>query len=102
MVKSSAYFPWPDMSLVNRAFQGALLAFESQQVIAMRLAKISQGGPDAPREAELMVSEKLATMAASGQMMMQAALGGKHDLGADEIIQLYRRKVRANRRRLAR
>jgi hypothetical protein len=47
-----------------------------------------------------MVSEKLETMAEGGQMMMMAALGGQHDLGADKVMQLYRRKVRANRRRL--
>ena len=100
MKKPAAFFPWPDLSLANRALQGALLAFESQQVIALRLAKISRGGADAPREAQLMVSEKLATMAEGGQMMLHAALGGQQDLGADSIIQLYRRKVRANKRRL--
>ena len=47
-----------------------------------------------------MVSEKLETMAEGGHMMVAAALGGEHDLGADKVVQLYRRKVRANRRRL--
>ena len=62
---------------------------------------MAQGGPEVPREAALMVSEKLDTLAESGQLMMQATLGGKEDLGAGEVMQLYRRKVRANRRRLA-
>jgi hypothetical protein len=33
--------------------------------------------------------------------MTMAALGGKSDMGADKVVQLYRRKVRANRRRLS-
>jgi hypothetical protein len=46
------------------------------------------------------VSEKLETMAEGSRMMMMAALGGQSDMGADKVVQLYRRKVRANKRRL--
>ncbi len=100
MAKKSSFFGWPDMGLTSMAFQGTMLAIEAQQVIAMRLTKMALGGPDVQREAELMVSEKLETMTEGGQMMMMAALGGKQD-GADKVMQLYRRKVRANRKRLA-
>jgi hypothetical protein len=89
-------FGWPSM-----AMQATMLAIESQQVIALRLTKMALGGPDTQREAELMVTEKLDTMAQSSQMMMMAALGGKHDMGADRVMRLYRSKVRANRRRLS-
>jgi hypothetical protein len=58
------------------------------------------GGPNVHKEAALMVSEKLETMAEGGHMMVAATLCGEHDLGADKVVQLYRRKVRANRRRL--
>jgi hypothetical protein len=34
-------------------------------------------------------------------MMMMAALGGQHDLGAGKVVRHYRKKVRANVRRLA-
>ncbi len=89
-------FTWGQM-----AFQGTMLAIEAQQVIAMRLTKMALGGPDVHKEAELMVSEKLETMAEGGRIMTMAALGGKSDMGADKVVQLYRRKVRANRRRLS-
>jgi hypothetical protein len=82
------------------AFQSTMLAIEAQQVIAMRLTKMALGGPDVQKEAELMVSEKLETMAEGSRMMMMAALGGQSDMGADKVVQLYRRKVRANKRRL--
>jgi hypothetical protein len=100
MAKPSPFYSWPNMAFANMALQGTMLAIEAQQVIALRLAKMALGGPNMQQEATLMVSEKLETLAEGGQMMMAAALGGKHDLGADKVIQLYRRKVRANRKRL--
>jgi hypothetical protein len=91
-------FLWPNMGL---AFQGTMLAIEAQQVIALRLTKMVLGGPAAQKEAELMVSEKLSAMAEGSQMLMLGALGGKQDMNADKVVALYRRKVRANRRRLS-
>ena len=83
------------------AFQGTMLAIEAQQVIALRLTKMALGGPAAQKEAELMVSEKLAAMAEGSKMMMLGALSGRQDLNADKVVQHYRSKVRANRRRLS-
>jgi hypothetical protein len=96
MAMKNSMFPWADM-----AMQSTMLAIEAQQVIAMRLTKMAMGGPDVQREAELMVSEKLETMAAGGQMMLMAALGGQPDMGAGKVMKLYRRKVSANRKRLS-
>lgn len=81
--------------------QTLMLAFEAQQVIALRVTKMFSGGPDVQDEAHLMVSEKLATLAESGHMIAQAAMEGVHNLHADQVIQLYRSKVRANYRRLS-
>jgi hypothetical protein len=86
---------WTDM-----AMQSAKLAIESQQVIAMRLTKMALGGPDVQREAELMVSEKMEAMQQGAKILMMGALGGKHDMGAGQVMRHYRTKVRANRRRL--
>jgi hypothetical protein len=92
----AAFTPWADM-----AVQSTMLAIESQQVIAMRLTKFAMGGPDLDREANLMVSEKMESLAQVGQMMMMAALGGEHDMGAGKVVGHYRKKVRANVKRLA-
>jgi hypothetical protein len=70
------------------------LAFECQQVIALRLAKLSRGGAAASREANRMVSEKLAALVQTG---MGAAKGGS----LHSAIRRYRKTVRSNRRRLA-
>jgi len=87
--------PWTQM-----AMDSTMLAIESQQVIAMRLTKFAFGGPDVDREAKLMVSEKMQSLAEVGEMMMMAAIGGQHDLGAGRVVKHYRRKVRANVARL--
>lgn len=78
------------------------LAAESNMVIAMRLGTMAMGGPAAAREAERMVSEKVAANMALG---MDIATG-KHGLSAEQItsgsIKHYSKSVKANRRRLAR
>jgi hypothetical protein len=84
------------------AMQSTMLAIESQQVIALRLAKMAAGEADSQREAELMVSEKVQAMVDSGHMMFKAALGGQPDMGAGKVIEHYRTTVRANRKRLSR
>jgi len=71
----------------------AMLAIESQQVIFLRLAKLASGGAAARKEADLMVSEKVKEAINAGQRMMLGAT-------PDSVIQGYRKKVRANARRL--
>lgn len=83
------------------AYQSALLALESQQVIALRLTKIAFGGPDASAEAKLMVDEKIETMQQGGEMLMQGAFEGHNDFGIANVLKLYRSKVSANVKRLS-
>ena len=89
------------MRRVKRSmFQGALLAMEAQQVIALRLMSLAMGGPAAKREAHRMVAEKLdATVTAAG-MMTAAMARGAPDGGTGEVVRMLRRRVRANRKRL--
>lgn len=94
-------FAWPDFALANLTAQGAMLALEAQQVVALRLARLAQCGPEAPGEMALMVTEKMLALQESGALLLSAALHGKKHMNGPEIIQLYRKKVRANRRRLA-
>jgi hypothetical protein len=76
-------------------FNLAMLAAESQQVIWLRLMKLGAGGAGAQREASLMLSEKMAAAThATGRLMMGAS--------TDSVVSGYRKKVRANARRLTR
>lgn len=78
----------------NMFFDLSMLAYESQQAIWLRTIKLSTGGPAADREAKLMVDEKLsAAMQAAGKL-----IGGAHP---SSVVKAYRRKVRANVRRLS-
>lgn len=71
-----------------------LLAIESQQVIALRLAKLATGGAAAQAEAQHMVTEKI--MAAQEAALLIATGGSTAG-----VVAGYRRKVRANARRLS-
>lgn len=90
----------PRQSLTHLAFGSAMLAIESQQVIALRLTKMAFGGANAAREVDLMVSEKVQAMTQSSEVLINAVLAGTADGGAGKILSLYRKKVRANRKRL--
>lgn len=75
-------------------FEMSMLAVESQQAMWLRGAKLVLGGSAAKREAERMVGEKVA---AARQASAKLATGST-PLG---IVPGYRRKVKANVRRLS-
>lgn len=80
-------FPsWPNLMM---------LALESQQAIGLRMLALAWGGAAAEAEAARMISEKILAANAAGL----AAIGGA---SADKIVRGYRRKVRANIKRLSR
>ena len=78
-------FPW---------FAGAMLAFESCEVIRLRLTKFASGDDDAEHEAQLMMSEKVDAMFEAGASLMAGA-------SAAAVIGRYREHVAANTRRLS-
>jgi len=71
-----------------------MLAAEAQGAVWLRLLKLSAGGPKARREARRMVSEKVI---AAHQAARRLAKGHS----PDAVVRHYRRKVRANLRRLS-
>jgi len=72
-----------------------LLAFEANGVIALRIMKLMRGGRSARREAKLMVSEKIHAACEATASLMAGASG-------HEIVHRYRKRVRANAKRLSR
>ncbi len=79
-----------DTNWMTAGFGMMMLAIESQQVIALRMAKMALGGPAAMKEAQTMVAEKI-----DAAMEIQRLA-----LDPDQAQRFYRRKVRANRKRL--
>ena len=82
------FAPLPWLSL-------ALLAIESNHVVALRCAKLARGGPAAAPEFTRMITEKMHEGVAAAQTLMS---GGSHET----IIAGYRKRVNANARRLKR
>jgi hypothetical protein len=88
--------PW-----VRAGFYAWSLGVEASSVITLRMLKIGSGGAAGEAEARQMVSEKIET----GLTFQAMALTGELGLTAHDAVRKtlahYRRKVRANRRRLA-
>ncbi len=82
---SDASFPW---------FASAMLAFESCEVIRLRLTKFASADDDADVEARLRMSGKVDAMFEAGASLMAGA-------SAAAIVGRYREHVAANVRRLS-
>jgi hypothetical protein len=83
--ESDAGFPW---------LASTMLAFESCEVIRLRLTKFASVDDDAEHEAHLMVSEKIDAMFEAGASLMAGA-------SAATVIDRYREHVAANAKRLS-
>jgi hypothetical protein len=86
------------LSLSMNAMQ---LGIEAQSVIALRMMKMAAGGAAAETEARLMISEKTEAALDTQLQIGKSALSGRLDLAPARAIALYRRRVRANQRRLS-
>ena len=86
---------WLDISM-----DAWVLAAESNMVIAMRMGSLAVGGPTAAREAERMVSEKVAANIALGFDLMTGKLGSSPEAIMSGSIAHYSKSVVANRKRL--
>jgi hypothetical protein len=67
---------------------------QAQRVIALRLIKLSEGGPAAQQEAEMMVSEKLAASA-------EAAVSLASGKSVESVVRRYSAIMSANEKRLS-
>ena len=89
--------PWLTLSMRN-----AWLAWEAQSVITLRLMRLALGGPKAQSEAKRMVIDKFAALAEAQAAATMAALTGQRSHRvAGKVFSVYRKRVRRNRRRLA-
>jgi hypothetical protein len=90
----------PRNPLLRAGFDAWTLGVEASSVIALRTLKILAGGAAAKTEARRMVSEKIEAGLALQALALTGALGVTAHRAATKTIAHYRRKVRANRRRL--
>ncbi len=81
-------------TLMKLTFDTALLATEAWMVIGIRLSQVAMGR-GTPAEAQLMVTEKMLALV---EAVTTVATGGS----AHEVVNGYRKRVRANVKRLRR
>jgi hypothetical protein len=84
-------------------FQLAQTAWDANVVVVMRLVRLASGGALAQREAQRMVMEKgLAFAEAQVATATKMMAGAEISRATKSASDVYRRKVRSNRRRLVR
>ena len=96
-IRSSALGGHPVLSCSNDGFPwygGAMLAMESSEVIRLRMEKFARCEADAGCEAQLMISEKIASAFEAGLSFLFGATPAA-------IIGRYRQHVAANVKRLS-
>jgi len=91
------------LNLWHAYFRAAQVGWDANVVIAMRLMRLAVGGALAQREAQRMITEKIAATAeAQATAISKMIVGGGMAAAAKSASAVYQRKVRANRRRLTR
>jgi hypothetical protein len=84
------------------AMQVAVTGFEAQSVMALRFMRLAAGGARAQSEARRMVTEKVMALGEAQSAAAVAAIkGDKGHRVATKALRVYKRRVRKNRRRLA-
>ena len=95
-METPVFNPW-----LSLAYKTAQLSMEAQGVIALRMMKLAVGGPAAQAEIKTMVSEKTVAFGQAQLAMTQGFVtNANQDKTARKVLAIYRRRVRANTRRL--
>ena len=89
---------WFDLSV-----QATRLAWEAQNVIALRFMRIAAGGHRGHSETQRMITEKIvATVEAQVAGAHAALAGGDGRRVTKKVMGVYKKRVRGNARRLTR
>jgi hypothetical protein len=90
------------LGLMNQWFEAARFGADVQRVIALRMMRLASGDTHAATEAQRMILEKASAFGeAQFAAMMALARGATIQTAAARAATPYRKRVRANRRRLA-
>ena len=84
-------------------FKTIQLGLDAQSVIALRMMRSASGGPAAEAEMSRMVVDKAeAIVEAQGAATAAVMTGSKDHVVAGKTLDVFRKRVRANKRRLSR
>jgi hypothetical protein len=93
-------YKWPYAGWTGAGMDAWALSMEASTVIGLRMAKMAMGGPAAGDEAYLMLSEKMQSAVELQSALLTGRLGASPLAGTRKVLRHYRRKVKANRKRL--
>jgi hypothetical protein len=93
-------YKWPYAGWAGASMDAWALGMEASAVIGLRVAKMAVGGTAAAEEAQLMLSEKMQAALELQTAFVTGQLGSNPLAGTRKTIRHYRRKVKANRKRL--
>ena len=89
--------PW-----IAFSFQAAWLGWEAHNVMALRLLRLASGGEAGRSEARLLVAEKMSALSEAQMAAAKAAIKGANGPQvATKVMKVYKKRVRANKRRLS-
>jgi hypothetical protein len=92
---------WSDWCALS--LQTAKLGWEAQGVMALRVMRMATQPARSQTEARRMVTEKVAALGEAQAAAVAAVMkGGKNHRVAKKVLGVYKKRVRANRRRLTR
>ncbi len=94
-------YRWPYDGWAKAGWDAWTLGMESSAVIGLRVAKIAMGGPAASEETARMLSEKVQSAIELQTALMTGRLGTTPLASTRKTLRHYRRKVKANRKRLS-
>jgi hypothetical protein len=86
--------------MMGLGFEAWRLGLEASAVIGLRSARLAVGDARAVAEADLMIREKIASAMELGGQALGGRLGATPEAATSRVLTHYRRKVRANLRRL--
>jgi hypothetical protein len=90
--------PW--LALTLKSFQ---LGLDAQSVVALRMLRLASGGAHSQDEFSRMFGEKIVALAEAQMVTAAALMSGQEDhVVAGKALNVFRKHVRANRRRLSR
>jgi hypothetical protein len=89
--------PW-----FSLAYEATQLGFDAQRVIALRFMRLATGGASGQAEAHRMISEKPTALVEAQFAAAGALAGGSSAVATRKILAVYKKRVRANKRRLSR
>jgi hypothetical protein len=93
-------YKWSYDGWASAGIDAWALGMEASAVIGLRTIKMAAGGIDAAEEAQLMVSEKMQAAMELQSALVTGQLGANPLAGTRKVLRHYRRKVKANRKRL--